>query len=65
MARLKIHPMATRLALHGLERMPVVSDVQSRTLIGIVSRSDLVKPALTLHADETERQTVRRVWPKR
>lgn len=57
--------LATRLALHGLERMPVVSDAQSRTLIGIVSRSDLVKPALTLHADETERQTVRRVWPKR
>jgi CBS domain-containing protein len=55
--------LATRLAVHGLERLPVVSDAQSRRLIGIVSRSDLIKPALSLHAEELERQTVRRVWP--
>jgi CBS domain-containing protein len=56
--------LATRLAVHGLERLPVVSDAQSRRLIGIVSRSDLIKPALSLHAEELERQTVRRVWPQ-
>ncbi len=55
--------LATRLAVHQLERLPVVSDSQSRRLIGIVSRSDLVKPALDLHADELERETLRRVWP--
>jgi len=55
--------LATRLAVHQLERLPVVSDAHTRRLIGIVSRSDLIKPALSLHAEELERQTVRRVWP--
>jgi H+/Cl- antiporter ClcA/predicted transcriptional regulator len=55
--------LATRLAVHQLERLPVVGDAQSRRLIGIVSRSDLIKPALSLHAEELERHTVRRVWP--
>jgi H+/Cl- antiporter ClcA len=57
--------LATRLAVHELERLPVVSDAHSRRLIGIVSRSDLIKPALSLHAEELERQTVRRLWPGR
>jgi CBS domain-containing protein len=35
-----------RLAVHGLERVPVVSDRKSLRLIGIVSRSDLIKPSL-------------------
>ncbi|HVE10221.1 MAG TPA: chloride channel protein [Paraburkholderia sp.] len=35
-----------RLAVHGLERMPVVADRKSLRLIGIVSRSDLIKPSL-------------------
>ncbi|MCU6499782.1 chloride channel protein [Rugamonas sp. A1-17] len=55
--------LATRLAVHQLERLPVVSDAHTRRLIGIVSRSDLIKPALSLHAEELERMTVRRVWP--
>jgi CBS-domain-containing membrane protein len=38
--------VATRLAVHGLERLPVVKDAQSRELLGVVSRSDLVKPSL-------------------
>jgi H+/Cl- antiporter ClcA len=54
--------LATRLAVHELERLPVVSDAHTRRLIGIVSRSDLIKPALSLHAEELERQTVRRLW---
>ena len=54
--------LATRLAVHELERLPVVSDAKTLRLIGIVSRSDLIKPALNLQAEEWQRQTVRRVW---
>ncbi len=53
--------LASRLAVHGVGRLPVVADMQSRRLIGIVSTSDLMKPALGLHSEELERQTVRRV----
>ena len=55
--------LATRLAVHELERLPVVSDAKTLRLIGIVSRSDLVKPALGLQSEEVQRQTVRRLWP--
>ena len=48
--------VATRLAAHGLERLPVVSDAASRRLVGLVSRSDLVKPALALQDEEQRRQ---------
>ena len=51
--------VAIRLAVHGLERLAVVTDAQSRRLIGIVSRSDLVKPSLALFAEEHQYQTVR------
>jgi CBS domain-containing protein len=44
--------VATRLAVHGLERIPVVTDAKSRHLIGIISRSDLIKPSLNLFAEE-------------
>ena len=44
--------VATRLAVHGLERVPVVTDAKSRLLIGIISRSDLIKPSLNLFAEE-------------
>jgi len=49
--------IATRLAVHGLERLPVVSDAQSRRLVGIVTRSDLIKPSLAIGEEEqtTER----------
>ncbi|WP_244816204.1 chloride channel protein [Caballeronia sp. Lep1P3] len=46
---------ATRLAVHELERLPVVEDKTSMTLVGIVSRSDLVKPARA-HFDEEHRR---------
>jgi hypothetical protein len=45
--------IATRLAVHELERLPVVSDAHSRRLVGVISRSDLVKPALA-HLDEEQ-----------
>ncbi|SAK46598.1 chloride channel protein [Caballeronia ptereochthonis] len=46
---------ATRLAVHEFERLPVVADKQSMRLVGIVSRSDLVKPARA-HFDEEHRR---------
>ena len=47
--------IATRLAVHGLERLPVVADAQSRRLAGVIARSDLVKPSLA-HVDEEQTQ---------
>ena len=44
--------VATRMAVHGLERLPVVSDPQSRRLVGLVSRSDLIKPSLSVGDEE-------------
>jgi H+/Cl- antiporter ClcA/predicted transcriptional regulator len=51
--------IAIRLAVHGLERLPVVTDAQSRQLIGIISRSDLIKPSLALFDEEQLHETVR------
>jgi len=48
--------VATRLAVHELERLPVVTDAQSRQLVGIVSRSDLVKPSLRLFEEEHQHE---------
>ena len=53
--------VATRLAVHGLERLPVVADRESLRLIGIVSRSDLVKPSLSHFEDEHKKERFRRV----
>ncbi|WP_323120368.1 chloride channel protein [Burkholderia alba] len=53
--------VATRLAVHGLERLPVVADAASRRLVGIVSRSDLVKPAHQHFDEEHKRERFRRV----
>jgi len=44
--------IATRLAVHQLERLPVVKDTSSRELLGLVARSDLVKPSLALFDEE-------------
>ena len=44
--------VATRLAVHGLERLPVVRDAHSRDLLGLIARSDLVKPSGSLHDEE-------------
>ncbi len=44
--------IATRLAVHGLERLPVVTDAQSRRLVGLVARSDLIKPSLAINEEE-------------
>ncbi len=54
--------ISTRLAVHALERLPVVDGAQSRRLVGMVSRSDLVKPSLNTF-DEEERREVFRYTP--
>jgi CBS domain-containing protein len=53
--------VATRLATHKLERLPVVSDAVHPELLGIVSRSDLIEATAGLHAEEHERQALRGV----
>jgi CBS domain-containing protein len=53
--------VAARLAVHGLERLPVVSDRESKRLVGIVSRSDLVKLSLAHFEEETKRERFRRI----
>ena len=44
--------VATRMAIHELERLPVVKDAQSRLLLGLIARSDLIKPSLGLFDEE-------------
>jgi H+/Cl- antiporter ClcA/CBS domain-containing protein len=51
--------VATRLAVHGIERLPVVTQAAQPTLLGVVSRSDLIKASATLHDEEHERRTLR------
>jgi CBS domain-containing protein len=48
--------IALRLAALGLERLPVVDDPLLRNVLGIVSRSDLVKPARALHDEDVRRE---------
>jgi H+/Cl- antiporter ClcA len=52
--------VAIRLAVHKLERVPVVADAASRQLVGVVSRSDLIKSTLMLHDEEHTRHRFRR-----
>jgi H+/Cl- antiporter ClcA len=55
--------VATRLAVDGLERLPVVADAHSMRLVGMVSRSDLVKPAHLHFDDELKRERMRGFAP--
>jgi H+/Cl- antiporter ClcA len=54
--------VATRMARHRLERLPVVADAKSLALVGIVARSDLIKPSLA-HFDEEEKRERMRGLP--
>jgi H+/Cl- antiporter ClcA/CBS domain-containing protein len=51
--------VAARLATLGLERLPVVADTAQPRLLGIVSRSDLIKATAILHHEEHERRVLR------
>jgi H+/Cl- antiporter ClcA len=48
--------VALRLAALGLERLPVVEDAESLAIVGLVSRSDLLKPSQALHEEESNRE---------
>jgi H+/Cl- antiporter ClcA/CBS domain-containing protein len=48
--------IAERLVSLGLERIPVVADSAALALVGIVSRSDLLKPLRTRYEEEVERE---------
>jgi H+/Cl- antiporter ClcA/predicted transcriptional regulator len=52
--------VASTLARHGTERLPVVDDPTSLRLVGIVARSDLVKPSLSHFEEEERRERVAR-----
>jgi CBS domain-containing protein len=52
--------VATRLAVHGLERLPVVESATTPRVVGIVSRSDLIKATFGLYREEHERRTLRK-----
>ncbi|MFL9867043.1 chloride channel protein [Paraburkholderia fungorum] len=54
--------VAARLAITGLDRVPVVEDEKTYRLLGIVSRHDLVKPSMSVFAEEHELEQFRRVW---
>jgi H+/Cl- antiporter ClcA len=55
--------VAERLAAEGHERLPVVDDALSLRLIGIVSRSDLMKPIRAQHEEESVRERMLSVGP--
>jgi predicted transcriptional regulator len=44
------------MAAAGLERFPVIESAETHRLIGIVSRSDLVKPRKLIHEEESRRE---------
>jgi len=50
--------IAHRLAALGRERLPVVDDPAELRLVGIVSRSDLLKPMRTQHEEESVRERI-------
>jgi H+/Cl- antiporter ClcA len=47
--------VATRMARLRLERLPVVRDASSMELVGIIARSDLIKPSV-VHFEEEEKR---------
>jgi len=49
---------AERMAAFGIGRLPVVSAQNSREMIGIISRSDLLKPRLDQHELEMKRERI-------
>jgi H+/Cl- antiporter ClcA len=47
--------VATRMARLRLERLPVVRDANSMELVGVIARSDLIKPSV-VHFEEEEKR---------
>jgi CBS domain-containing protein len=53
--------VAARLAITGLDRVPVVENEKTLQLVGVVSRHDLVKPSMQVFAEERELEQFRQV----
>jgi H+/Cl- antiporter ClcA/CBS domain-containing protein len=49
--------VASRMAAHHIERLPVIDAADTLRLVGIVSRSDLLKPSRQLHEDEARERS--------
>jgi H+/Cl- antiporter ClcA/CBS domain-containing protein len=50
---------AGRMAVHQMERLPVVADSKSRLLVGIISHSDLIKSGQAVFEEEEQREKMR------
>jgi CBS domain-containing protein len=50
---------AARMATHGLERLPVVDNISNMRLIGIISRSDMLRPSEDIFTEELVRERLR------
>ena len=50
--------VAARMATLQLERLPVVTDLKQRRVIGIISRSDLIKPSEKFYDEEQKRERI-------
>lgn len=48
--------VAARMAMEQLERLPVVNNLTDRRVIGIISRSDLIKPLKNFFDEEQKRE---------
>ena len=48
--------VAARMATLHLERLPVVDSLDKRRVIGIISRSDLIKPSKNYFEEEQQRE---------
>jgi H+/Cl- antiporter ClcA/CBS domain-containing protein len=56
--------VAERVALHGLERLPVVDGLATRRLVGLISLSDLVRTRRERYEEEGVREQLIRTWPR-
>ena len=54
-----VRTVAARMAAHKLERLPVVEDPARLRLIGIISRSDILKSSEDVFAEEMVRERLR------
>jgi len=48
--------VATQLAVHGVERIAVIDNPERRRLVGLISRSDLIKTSLHFFEQEHRRE---------
>jgi CBS domain-containing protein len=52
--------VAGRMAVNQVERLPVVHDATSMRVVGVISRSDLIKPSRDVFDEEEKRELFRR-----